>query len=176
MADSIKFSLLGVNEIVGRFKEVKDDVKFKGGRFALRKSANVIKKAAIAGALKIDDPYTAEKIAKNIAIRWGSRRFKTTGDLSFRVGVLGGARNPGAGKRRRGQHTLEELGELPGEGKGNPGGSTWYWRLVEFGTSKTRAKPFMRPALQNNIGAATNEFLSQYRKALDRAIARARKG
>ena len=47
--------------------------------------------------------------------------------------------------------------------------------LVEFGTEHSRAQPFMRPALSQNIGAATDEFIKQYDKALDRAIKKAAK-
>jgi hypothetical protein len=32
------------------------------------------------------------------------------------------------------------------------------------------ARPFMRPALENNVQRATDEFMRQYGKALDRAI------
>jgi hypothetical protein len=34
------------------------------------------------------------------------------------------------------------------------------------------AQPFARPALENNIGAATREFIVQFKKALERAVKR----
>ncbi|HCL15741.1 MAG TPA: hypothetical protein DIC61_11200, partial [Pseudomonas sp.] len=52
---------------------------------------------------------------------------------------------------------------------------TPHWRLLEFGTEKMRARPFMRSALADNISAVTNEFVSQYERAIDRAIKRAQK-
>lgn len=82
------------------------------------------------------------------------------------MGVLGGAVN---------QHIARNVGEFKGKGKDNPGGDTWYWRLVEFGTEKTGAKPFMRPALANHTDKATNVFLTEYSKSIDRAIKRAAK-
>jgi HK97 gp10 family phage protein len=174
---AVKFELNGVNELSAILKKFDYDIKKKGGRFALRKAANLVKKAVVDGARALDDPKTAEMISKNVAVRWSSRTHRRTGNLAFRVGILGGARNPNPrGYRKRGKHTLEELGELPGKGKANPGGDTWYWRLLEFGTVKSAARPFMRPALQNNIQAATNEFISQYKKKLNRLLATAKKG
>jgi HK97 gp10 family phage protein len=33
--------------------------------------------------------------------------------------------------------------------KGNLSQDAWYWRFVEFGTRKMRARPFLRPALES---------------------------
>ena len=62
-----------------------------------------------------------------------------------------------------------------GGDKTNPGGDTFYWRFIEFGTQKIGARPIMRPALTDNVTTATTEFVTHFSKALDRAIARARK-
>lgn len=172
---SEQFGLQGVEALTAKFGAINYDVKFKGGRFALRKAANIIVKAAKQGALSIDDPKTSEKIYKNLVTRFGKRRFKATGDLQFRVGVLGGAQSKGKAKKRKGRiaPTLSDLGEIAGQGKNNPGGDTFYWRFIEFGGENTTAHPFMRPALENNTGKATNEFISQYKKSIDRAIKKA---
>lgn len=159
MADGMQFSLIGVEELLGKLDEVSQDVKKKGGRFALRKAAQVIRDAAKEGARRVDDPDTPANIAENIVERWSARRFKQTGDLMFRVGVLGGA---------GGNLSAEKL-------SGNPGGDTRHWRYVEFGTEDTAADPFMRPAMDNNVEAAMDAFLTNYEKALDRAIRRAKK-
>ena len=156
MAD-ISFSILGLDAVIAKFAVVTDDIKRKGGRFALRKAANIVAEKAKAGALALDDRATGQSIASNIAVRWSGKRFKATGDLMFRVGVLGGAR----------------LASQEGPEAGTP---TPHWRLLEFGTSKMPAKPFMRTALSESIGELTDEFVTQYGKALDRAIKRAAKG
>lgn len=180
MADSVSFELTGLGPLLAKLDSVAQDVKYKGGRFALRKAANIVAAAAKKNALQIDDPVTAEEIAKNVAIRWSSRTFKSTGDLGFRVGILGGARQEDTAKKQRrrardGATSLDELGEIAGKGKANPGGDTFYWRFVEFGTARSRAQPFMRRALSENITAATDEFIKQYEKGLDRAIKKAAK-
>ncbi|QQE90485.1 HK97-gp10 family putative phage morphogenesis protein [Azotobacter chroococcum] len=159
MADAIEFSLTGLDELLGKLDEVSFDMKRKGGRFALRRAAQVIRDAAKQNAKRMDDPETAEDISANIAERWNGRLFKATGNLGFRVGVLGGA---------GGSKTSDQLSSLPGK-------DTRHWRYLEFGSENNRATPFMRPALEQSIGAATDTFVREYDKALDRAIKRARK-
>jgi HK97 gp10 family phage protein len=51
--------------------------------------------------------------------------------------------------------------------------SAFYWRFLEFGTSKMRARPFMRPALQENVGRATDVAVGELNKALDRLAKKA---
>ena len=154
----VEFSITGLDELLGKLSEVTQDTKRKGGRSALRKAAQVIRDAARANAESLDDSATGRKIAANIAERWNGRLFKRTGDLGFRIGVLHGARIGGQGN--------------PDEGINGP---TPHWRLLEFGTEKMAARPFMRPALDQNAGAVSDVFVREYGKAIDRAIKRARK-
>jgi len=152
--NSTQFGLQGVEELLGKFASIKSDVKYKGGRFALRKAANLVAKSAKEGAETIDDPATGRSIADNISVRFSSRTFKRSGDLMFRVGVKHGA-------------VLKKGGEKVANSP------TPHWRLFEFGTEKMAAHPFMRPALENNVSSATNEFVSQYKKSIDSAIKKA---
>jgi HK97 gp10 family phage protein len=177
----IESEIEGVEALNAKLNAVSREIQYKGGRLGLRKAAKLVAADVKSNALRLDDPKTAEQIAKNVAVRWSSRRYKRTGDLMFRVGILGGAAPVGGreakrSRRRRraaGVESLAELGELVGKGKDNPGGDTWYWRLLEFGTRKMDAQPFMRKALKNNINAATNEFVRHAKKAVDRAVKKA---
>ena len=159
MADGVEFSLIGVEELIGKLDAVTVDVKRKGGRFALRKAAQIVVAKAKQNADRINDPKTAREISKNITLRWNGRLYKRTGDIGFRIGVMGGS---------GGNKPTESFSGLPGL-------DTRHWRFVELGTSKARAQPFMRPAMENNISEITNEFMTQYSKALDRAIKKANK-
>lgn len=150
--------MLGVDELADRLQAIKYETRYKGGRFALRRAAQVIRDAARAGARRVDDPVTSANIAENITERWASRLYKATGDLGFRVGVLGGA---------GGSQTSDKLSGLPG-------GDTRHWRHVEFGTERTAARPFLRPAMEQNVQRATDVFIVQYGKALDRALKKRR--
>jgi HK97 gp10 family phage protein len=52
-------------------------------------------------------------------------------------------------------------------------GPTPHWRLKEFGSEKMAAEPFMRPAGEQAAQAATDEFIEQFGRAIDRALKRA---
>lgn len=158
MSDGIQFSLTGVDDLVTTLNNVTYETKRKGGRAALRKAAQVVRDAAKRNAAGLDDPATGRQISANISERWNGRLFKRTGDLGFRVGVQHGA-------------VIREKGN-PDSGSKGP---TPHWRLLELGTEKMRAQPFMRPALENNIGLATDTFIREYEKTLARAIKRAAK-
>jgi len=160
----IQLDMQGLEALTAKLQTLKQETRYKGGRFAGRKAANVIANAAKAKAAQIDDPKTAENIMKNIAVRFNNRLFKKTGDIGFRIGIRGGAKTT----IKKGKD-----GKKTNPNNANPGKDTWYWRLVEFGTVKTAAKPFMRPALQESTQAAVNTFISEYQKAIDRAIKRA---
>ncbi|MES2910623.1 MAG: HK97-gp10 family putative phage morphogenesis protein [Pseudomonadota bacterium] len=136
------------------FDSLKKEVRYKSGRFALRKAAQLVRDAARENASRLDDPITAANISKNITERWSSRYYKATGDLMFRVGVMGGA---------GGRAKSEELASLPG-------GDTQHWRHLEFGTERTAAQPIMQPALRNNAQAATDVFVTQLDKGIERAL------
>lgn len=156
MADGIEFKLEGIDSLVSKLESISYDAKRKGGRSALRKAAQVVANKAKEGAQRVDDPETGRSIAANIALRWNGRLFKTSGDLGFRVGVLHGA-------------------VLKNGGDTSANAPTPHWRLLEFGTAKMRAQPFMRKALADHISEVTNTFITEYEKAIDRAIKRAAK-
>lgn len=158
MTDDIQFTLTGLDSLLGKLDAIKQETKRKTGRAALRKAANVVRDAAKANAERIDDAATGRSIAENVAVQWNGKRFKRTGDLAFRVGVRHGSK-------------VEKKGN-PDEGASGP---TPHWRFKEFGTEKMAAEPFMRPALENNINPATDTFIREYEKGIDRAIKRALK-
>lgn len=159
MADAVEFSLIGLDSLLAKFEAITYDVKRKGGRSALRKAAQIVANKAKDGARRLDDAQTGRSIADNIALRWNGRLFKRSGDLGFRIGVLHGAVLPKKG--------------APADTAANA--PTPHWRLLEFGTERMRAQPFMRPALENNIAEVTSTFVTEYEKAIDRAIKRAAK-
>lgn len=156
MAETVEFSLLGLDSLLAKLESVSYETKRKGGRSALRRAANVIAEKAKQGAERLDDKGTGRSISDNIAVRWNGRLFKRSGNLGFRVGVMHGA-------------ILADGGDL------SANSPTPHWRLLEFGTETLPAAPFMRPALADNISEITGTFITEYEKAIDRAIKRARK-
>lgn len=154
MADTVEFSITGIDSLMAKLESVTYDLKRKGGRSALRRAAAVIAENARARARLLDDIKTGRSIADNIVLRWNGRLFRRTGDLGFRIGVQHGA-------------VLKDGGDL------SANSPTPHWRLLEFGTEKMRAEPFMRPALEESISEVTNTFATEYERTIDRAIRRA---
>lgn len=155
MADfDISVQMNGIDELSKKLEGLSYDVQKKGGRFALRKAAQVLRDAARASARQVDDSQTGRSIAANITEKWNGRLNKRTGDLGFRLGVNQGARLP-------------QRGESPDESAGGP---TPHWRLLEFGTEKMPARPFFRPAVEGSIQQATNVFMRQFDAAIGRAL------
>lgn len=142
----------GVEALSKRLEGLKYDVSKKGGRFALRKAAQIVRDAARQNAQTVDNSETGRSIARNITEKWSSRYNKSTGNLMFRVGVTGGAKLP--------KDNIDE----------GLGGPTPHWRLLEFGTEKMRALPFFAKAMPENAQRATDTFISEFGRALDRAL------
>lgn len=174
----VEFKVSELGEVLGKLNNLKVEARNETGRFALRKAANIIKDAAKKNASALDDPSTSEKIADNIAVRWSSRRFKRTGDMMFRVGILGGARQyvktrENVRKGRVGKTYV--TGGTISTDKKLPGGDTYYWRFLEFGTKHMGAKPFFEHVLGANSSKAINEFTTQFNKKIARDLKKARK-
>lgn len=147
--------MTGVDELAKKLEGLRYDVQKKGGRFALRKAAQVVRDAARQNAQAVDSSATGRSIARNITEKWNGRLNKQTGDLGFRVGVQGGARIP--------KDNVDE----------GAGGPTPHFRLLEFGTEKMAARPFFARALPENAQKATDVFIDQFGRAIDRALKKA---
>lgn len=144
----------GLDEVIQKLKSLGPDLQRKALRTGVRKGANLVKKAAVQKA-----PKDTGSMAKNIAVQFASRTSKEVKGVAFRVGVRGGAQASGAkvkyARSRKGKRASRAAGS-----------STWYWRLVEFGTEKMKARPFMRPALSRN----TDQIISTVAEDIDKGI------
>ena len=152
----ITLKLNGIDIVRQKLQLVSDETKYRSGRFALRKAAQLIADKLRQNAELVDDPATPNNIPRNVDIRWNAKRFRQDGQLGFRIGIMGGA----GGNANTNEYA------------GNPGGDTRYWRFLEFGTKKMMPQPFFRKSLAENSQAAIDEFIKQYKLSLDRAIKR----
>lgn len=155
-----EFQIQGLEGVLEKMRGLGPDLSKKGARFAMRKAANLVRDAAVAGASRLDRPETPLRIADNIAVAFSTRRYKRTGDVMMRVGVRGGARQYANTKSNRGKGRSGKTYAT--------GGSTYYWRFLELGTVKMEARPFMLPALEQNVDRATSVAVSELNKAIDR--------
>ncbi|MBK5206122.1 MAG: HK97 gp10 family phage protein [Polaromonas sp.] len=131
--------LTGFAELAKALRELPDRVARNGLRAAVNAGATVVKNQARKNA-----PVDTGLLKKNIfqkQIREASSQYQQT----FAVGVRQGhARNKDGSKK-----------ELP-----------YYWRFMEFGTSKMPARPFLRPAFE----AKKEEAVKRIKEKLDERI------
>lgn len=140
MRDSFQFALTGIDATVARLRAIPPDLHKKGLPKAARTAMKIVRDAARNSARSLDDPTTDQKFWRLIQTRRG--RLRGPG-VRMRVGVVGGA--------------------ISAKAKTHP----WYWRLVELGTETQPARPFMRPALENNARVVADRFARELNVELD---------
>ena len=150
---TVEVKIDGLESVQEKLKRLGNPRLIKNAaRRSTRKAMAIVRNSARNAAKALDDPETAEKIWKNIAIAAGKTR--NPNEVVMRVGVRGGASfsNPNP--------------------PNTSGGDTRHWRWLEFGSVHNPPTPFMRPALQNNIQAVTNSFAENFNKEIDKGLAK----
>ena len=117
----------GVAELREKMKGLPYAVQKQVIQPAVRYGANTIAEQARAIVRNIDDPTTGRQIARNIVVKYRSKLSKRYQGVVYSIGVE------------------YPRGRMP---KGNPddGVNTPHFHLLELGTEKMRARPFLVPA------------------------------
>ena len=138
--------LTGFKELAAALRELPERVAKNALRSAVNAGASEIRKQAKANA-----PKDTGLLEKNIYQKQIREQSDATKQVFF-VGVRG------AKKKKKGEKKVE----VP-----------FYWRFIEFGTSKMPAKPFLRPAFDakkevaiERIGEKLDERIQKYAKEL----------
>ena len=97
----------------------------------------------------MDDQESPNKIWRNVATQHSRRYNQRTGNVMYRVGIRGGAKTAA-------------------ENALNPGGDTFYWRFLEFGTKNMPPRPFMRPAMEESMGQLYARMYERMQKEFDK--------
>lgn len=129
----------GLTEFRKTLRKLPKELQKRELRAGLRKGAKVIRDAAESFA-----PVDSGNLRDHIVIRSEKKRYLNDA-ARLKVGV--------ATKRPK---------------KGEKSGTPFYWRFLEFGTSKMRAQPFLVPAFEMFKGLAFSEIQKHYIKALPR--------
>jgi len=156
----------GLDQVLKNMRELTDKTRRSAVRRAVRKGAGVIRQKARANAQRVDDALTEESIAKNISVQFSAKQSRRSGNTVFRVGVLGGAKQYANTKHNVRKQLVGKSYKTAGDRK-SPGGDTWYWRFLEFGTEKMRARPFLRPAASQS----SSEVFDVVANELERQVA-----
>jgi len=154
----------GTDAVLAKMRTLPVKLQQKGAKAAVRKAANLVRDAAKANAQRIDDPETKASIPNNIAVQYSSRKSKAEGGVVYRVGVRGGASSHyqnTKSNRRKG---------VVGQVRADIGGTTFYWRFIELGTSRIAARPFMLPALVANIDRAQTVMVQALSTEIDKLV------
>ena len=160
MAESIRVE--GLRELARRIAQFPRKIQRRALYSALHRGGVPIRDEArrLAPVLMIPDARRrAGTLAR--AIRTMSRR--PHGRFAAAVGV---------GVRRLSRAQMRKFKKGAGKsGAANPD-DPFYWRFVEFGTSKMGARPFLRPAFESRKFAAAFAAREGLREALEEAVAR----
>ena len=122
---------------------------------SLKQFPQNIQKNIINGAIRAGAKVIADEVKKNTPT--------DTGNLKKSIGII---------KRRSKDKTKVRFSVTPRKGGKNDG---FYGHMIEFGTSKMAAQPFMRPAFEsqdNQSIEAAKEYLA---KRIDKEVIKARK-
>ncbi len=160
MVETVKIE--GLDGVLARMAALPPALVSKRGgvvRAALRKGAMVIVKDARRRA-----PVSTGALKKNIASAIDPVPKKSGANEGVRVGVRGGAKKYANTKynARKGR-----------AGKSyKTGGSTYYWRFLEFGTKFIKPQPFLRPAFESQKRRALDVITKELHFGIEKAVAK----
>lgn len=157
MADGVQFRLDGLPEFHAVMKQMQGKAAKKMLVKATRAGLKKAHKRAKASYKSHDDPKTPEmKIWKDVIIRINAKRMESSGIVSGKIGIKGGAQHYANDSRNRRQGRVGREYEQ--------GGKYWYFRYLEFGNSRQRAFKLMQNAFD------PEEALADYQLSLSKSI------
>ena len=158
----ISVKIEGLKELQEAMNQLPLEIQKRPLRSAVSAGAKVIMDEAIRGA-----PQGETGNLRKAIYRYRSRSQSRTGQETFLVGVRKGKKEyvDSARNRRFGRvgkkYTVE--------------GEAFYWRFVEFGTSKMPARPFLRPAFESKKNQAVETIRNRLAIAIEQTAKKMKK-
>ncbi|TVP11803.1 HK97-gp10 family putative phage morphogenesis protein [Shewanella sp. KCT] len=165
----------GGKEIREQLNQLGDKVAKRATANALRQAAQLVKEAAVSKVTQYDRADTTNKIHENIAIRMMSaKKLRQRGgvdesSVGISIGVLGGAISYANSKLNRQKNRVGMMYPTLGSSD-NPGGNTFYWRFLELGTKHAAARPFLRPAFDNQTSQLLDTIVAELNNQIGKAL------
>lgn len=165
----------GLTETVRKLRNLPQVLTGKRGgpiRKAAFQGAKVIKEEAIRLAPQGDDTPNPGRLRRNIILmRDRNPRVAEGGPTElYHVGVRGGSGYGGRVRRSARRSVLQAGGTVRQAQQSaiRDDRDAYYWRFVEFGTSKMPARPFLRPAFESQKEKAVQVFSAVLKREVDR--------
>ena len=163
-ADGIQIKLDGVLELKRALADATTTIRTKAVRGALRDAARVIQKQARQLAPILRVPTKTRKpgtVKRRISVR-ASKFARQQGKEGVFINV----------RPIRGAAQIKRFGKASATNPHDP----YYWRFLEFGTRKMRARPFLRPAVaakgEEAIRVFMNRVIPQIQRLNQKAVKR----
>ena len=167
----------GLDELMKALKEFAPQIQKRVLNGAARRAIRPVMMTAKSNLRALTGPEATGTLAANIITRNNAKEGKRVGGVVMQVGIRGGAeqyantqknraRVINRGKRK-GLFIPSRVGETY-----EHGGDLYYFRFLEFGTSKMKARPFLRPALAQNQQRTTAIMVDELKKGIDRTARR----
>lgn len=137
MPEALSVKIEGLSELQREMRELGPKLARRGLRAATNAAAQVIKKEA-----KALVPVDTGRLKRKAIYVKRSRRGSSATRESYLVGVRVGRKEQAKDR------------------------DAYYWFLVEFGTVKMAARPFMRPAFENKKFEALEKFRDKLKEKL----------
>lgn len=154
--DFIAMKFTDLTGLLDRMAELKKSSQRTIARRGAAKGARYLRDEIKKSARRVDDRGTSNNIAKNVFAQNAPRLGRSNNGGAYRVGIRGG------GKTRESNQS-------------NPGGDTFYWRFLEFGTKKMAARSFFRPAVESSKETAMSLAMEAAKEELSKQLAKMRK-
>ena len=162
MADGVTVKLEGVDALNKALADATKQIRTKVVRSALRKAGQVISKEAKQAAPVLSAPTKTRKpgtVKKAIAVR-ASKFARQAGNEGVFINV-----RPLRGSRQK------TLGKAGAKNPNDP----FYWRFLEFGTVKMKARPFLSPAAESKGNEAIKTFMNSVIPQIEKLNAKAKR-
>lgn len=154
---NLSVKVTGLKELGQALENLGRKTKNKLGAKAMRKGGAIIRDQARANAplLKVKVPHRKRGTLKKAIV--ASTKPQKDGSVRTIIFV----------RTLKNSKILEFKGKTGKGGAYNPN-DPFYWRFVEFGTSKMPAQPFLRPAFSSKKEQASREIITTLRDEINR--------
>jgi HK97 gp10 family phage protein len=153
-----------LEDLLKNLRQFTPKLQRNGLNQALRKGARPVVKDARAKLAKhiakTEKSQSTGALSRAITTRVNPRLGRREGGAALSIGIRGGAKQYVNNARNRRAGRVGQSYEQ--------GGNQFYFRFLEFGTSKMAARPFLTPALAENARDVQTNIAIEIRNAIDR--------